>query len=72
MMTIDKILSDRGMRLADLARALGLNKSSVTRWAKGKVPAERIGEVSRVVGVPPEIIRPDLFAGVRTGGNTDS
>jgi DNA-binding transcriptional regulator YdaS (Cro superfamily) len=48
------------MRLAHLARELGVTKSAISQWKR--VPAERLGDVSRITGIPMEILRPDLFA----------
>lgn len=55
------LLEQRGVRRIDLARALGVDKSLVTRWAQKCVPPGRMAAVSKVLGVPVEQIRPDLF-----------
>lgn len=47
------------MPLARLAREIGITRGAVAQW--DKVPAERIGDVSRVTGIPFEVLRPDLF-----------
>ncbi|MBX5238666.1 CI repressor [Rhizobium sp. NLR22b] len=47
------------MPLARLAREIGITRGAVAQW--DKVPAERIGDVSRVTGIAFEILRPDLF-----------
>lgn len=47
------------MPLARLARELGITRGAVAQW--DKVPAERIGDVSRVTGIPIARLRPDLF-----------
>lgn len=45
-----------------LADALGLDHSSVSKWkSRGRVPAERVGRISALTGIPPHRIRPDLF-----------
>nr|WP_234902726.1 YdaS family helix-turn-helix protein [Agrobacterium vitis] len=49
------------MPLARLAREIGITRGAVAQWEK--VPAERIGDVSRVTGIPMQALRPDLFAG---------
>lgn len=54
------------MRLSDLARGSGVDKSTVTRWSKSRVPAERVGEVSRITGIPVEVLRPDIFKAPET------
>jgi DNA-binding transcriptional regulator YdaS (Cro superfamily) len=43
------------------ADRLGVNRSTLTRWAENGVPAERVVEVERVTGIPREQLRPDLF-----------
>jgi hypothetical protein len=50
------------MSLARLARELGITRGAVAQWEK--VPAERIGDVSRVTGIPLATLRPDLFAAI--------
>ncbi len=47
------------MSLARLAREIGITRGAVAQWEK--VPAERIGDVARVTGIPMERLRPDLF-----------
>ncbi|OWV62551.1 hypothetical protein ATY75_12055 [Rhizobium sp. N122] len=47
------------MPLARLAREIGITRGAVAQW--DKVPAERLGAVSRVTGIPLERLRPDLF-----------
>lgn len=45
---------------AKLARQLGVGKSTVTLWARTRVPSDRVGEVAAASGVAPAQIRPDL------------
>ncbi len=47
------------MPLARLAREIGITRGAVAQW--DKVPAERIGDVARVTGIPFSVLRPDLF-----------
>lgn len=49
------------MRRIDLANALGVDKSLVTRWAQKRVPVERVADVERVTGIPRHELRPDVF-----------
>ena len=51
--------AERG-RLSRLAEALKITPGAVAQW--GKVPAERIGDISRATGIPLRDLRPDLFA----------
>lgn len=48
------------IRVTKLAVALGITSGAVSQWKE--VPAERIGEVARITGLKPEVIRPDIFA----------
>jgi DNA-binding transcriptional regulator YdaS (Cro superfamily) len=62
---------DSGLRMAiaaagtryRLARLLGINPSAVLRWKR--VPTERILEIERMVGIPREELRPDLYLPTR-------
>lgn len=47
------------MTLARLARAIGVTRGAIAQW--DKVPAERVGHVSRATGIPLHILRPDIF-----------
>lgn len=53
--------AERGRRLA-LASALNCSPSAISMWKQ--VPAERVGDVARATGIPPEELRPDIFAKV--------
>lgn len=55
------LLSEKNMRRIDLANALGVDKSLVTRWAQKRVPVERVADVERVTGIPRQKLRPDVF-----------
>lgn len=50
---------ERGRR-SKLAALIGISPSAISMWEQ--VPAERIGDVSRATGIPPEELRPDIFA----------
>lgn len=52
----------RGMKLIDVARGVGVNKATVTRWAQKRVPEDRVLEVESVTGIPRHELRPDLAA----------
>lgn len=53
----------RGRR-RQLASQVGVHPSVVSRWLSGKarVPAERTRAVAEFLSVPPQELRPDLFA----------
>ena len=61
---LKSLLSEIGMRRADLARALKVNKSLVTRWSQRRVPVERVAAVSDATGIPKHKLRPDVFDAV--------
>lgn len=58
---LQKLLREKNLKLADLARAFGVEKSSVTWWSKNKIPAERVLEVERVTGIDRHLLRPDIY-----------
>jgi DNA-binding transcriptional regulator YdaS (Cro superfamily) len=49
------------MTMADLSRLIGVQKSTVTRWAKKKIPDVRAVEIEGVTGIPRHKLRPDIF-----------
>jgi DNA-binding transcriptional regulator YdaS (Cro superfamily) len=55
-------LEARNIPPTQLAKLLGVNKSTITRWSQSKVPAERVREVAALTGIPASALRPDLFA----------
>lgn len=52
------------MTLARLAREIGITRGAVAQW--DRVPAERLGDVARVTGIPMPKLRPDLFEAAET------
>jgi DNA-binding transcriptional regulator YdaS (Cro superfamily) len=42
-----------------LGEALGISQPAVSQWER--VPSERVGKVSAITGIPPHVLRPDLF-----------
>lgn len=59
-MTLKELLALRGMKMIDLATAVGVDKATITRWSKSKIPADRVSEVERATGIPASALRPDL------------
>ena len=55
------MLRERGMRMNALARLLGVDKATVTRWVQSRVPAERVLEIEKNTGISRTEIRPDLY-----------
>lgn len=49
-----------------LADALGITPQAITQWPR--IPAERLGEVSRATHgqMTPQELRPDIFSGLPT------
>lgn len=59
--TLRTALSDRDLRLKDLAERMSVDKATVTRWSRGRVPAERVLDIERATGIPRHELRPDLY-----------
>lgn len=57
---LSQLLKTKDMRLIDLARKLGVDKSLVTRWAQKEIPVARLPDVERETGIPASVLRPDL------------
>jgi transcriptional regulator with XRE-family HTH domain len=55
-----ELLHNRGLNLADLARGLGVDKATVTRWARKGIPAERLPDIVSITGIAATDLRPDL------------
>lgn len=64
--TLKSLLGLKNIQLSTLATKLNVNKSSVTRWAKNKVPGERVLEVEAATGIPRDLLRPDLYGTLPT------
>lgn len=45
-----------------LGAALGLAHTSILKWRRSGIPAERVPAVEAATGVPRQRLRPDLFA----------
>lgn len=58
---LKSLLRDRGLRLVDLARSIGVDKATATRWAQRRVPAERVVEVEAITGISRHALRPDIY-----------
>lgn len=54
------LLKDKGMRPIDLARKLGVDKSTVSRW-EDQIPLKRVFDIERETGIPRDKLRPDFF-----------
>lgn len=58
---LKEIFHSRGIRLVTIASALGVDKGTVTKWLRSKIPAERVKEIEQVTGVPRHELRPDIW-----------
>lgn len=64
---ITSVLTRHKIKRSDIATALGVDKATVTRWFKGRFPAERAVEVEKAMGIPRAELRPDIFGPGQTG-----
>ena len=55
------LVEAKGLRFADLARGLRVDKSTITKWSNGRIPAERVLEVERLTGISRADLRPDIY-----------
>ena len=55
--------ADRDLTLEAVGNRLGVDKSTISRWERRGVPADRILEVSNRLGIPREKLGPRLFKG---------
>lgn len=55
------LLAEKGIRPAALARALSVDKSTVTRWDERGIPLVRVFQVEKETGIPRGKLRPDFF-----------
>jgi len=58
---IKALLHERGITLAAVAVSMNVNKGTLTKWSRHRVPAERVLDFERVTGVSRHIVRPDLY-----------
>ena len=55
--SLEALLAMRGA-VTRIATALGISTAAVSQWKR--VPDDRVADVARALGVPPETVRPDL------------
>ena len=53
--------NELGLSVEALAERLGVERTTVWRWERGRVPADRLRTVERLTGIPRETLRPDLY-----------
>lgn len=56
------LLATKGLRPVDLAGSLNVDRATITRWAHGRIPAERAIDIEKATGIPRASLRPDLYA----------
>ena len=54
---LEDILARRGA-VTRIATGLGISPAAVSQWQR--IPAERVGELARLLDLPPHRLRPDL------------
>lgn len=61
--TFPELLRAAGMNQAGLAKLSGVNKATVSRWARGRVSAERAIKIEEASGgkISRSDLRPDLW-----------
>lgn len=60
--SLKEALRERDLTMSELAARLGVDKATVTRWAKGVIPVSRVVAIEAHTGIPRERLRPDLFS----------
>lgn len=50
-----------GLSQEAVASRIGVQKSAICKWERGRVPAERVLDVERVTGISRHDLRPDLY-----------
>lgn len=64
-MTLYTLIRSVNVSPAELARRIGVDRANVSRWNCGRVPLDRVEDISRATGIPALMIRPDLMSLVR-------
>lgn len=60
MSDLATLLKNRGQTLSGLARKIKVNKGTVSRWNKDKVPTDRLNAIEEATGIAKCDLRPDL------------
>lgn len=59
---LKELFLSKGFKLAQIARAIEVDKATMTRWMQSRIPAERVREIEQITGVPRQVLRPDLWS----------
>ena len=57
---LTKYRERRGATLQEIATLFGVNRSTVLRWETRRVPLHRAQSLSKTLGIPMKLLRPDL------------
>lgn len=49
------------IKQAELAAKLGVQPPALSKWERGRVPAERVLDIERITGIPRHELRPDIY-----------
>lgn len=52
---------ENGVIQAELAAKLGVQPPALSKWERGRVPAERVLLVCEITGLHPHELRPDIY-----------
>lgn len=55
------LLNAKQIKPSQLAKALKVDRSRITRWSQTKVPAERCLAIEAITGIPRDMMRPDVY-----------
>jgi len=58
-----------GISMSELARRLGVHRSAVLHWERGRISPQRAVDLERRIGIPREVLRPDIFGPVETAAD---
>lgn len=50
-----------GISIETLASKLGVDRTTVWRWERGKVPVDRLADVEKATDISRHVLRPDIF-----------
>lgn len=53
--------TENGITVEALAETLGVDRTTVWRWEKGRVPVDRLTDVEKATSISRQALRPDIF-----------
>ena len=60
LIALNRALPDKWGQ-ARMAKLIGIKQQSVSKWRRFGVPPLRVGQVSKVSGIPRHRLRPDIY-----------